>query len=134
MIDINNYNELKNRNLEQDEKIKFPVLYNDKELVYITADSYLCPAIDNPCPETKILDILKTQGQIDDIDKYLSCLYGYECKLLPPWSMVWRECRYKDYAALSRVVYDIFEKLVDSKDIEKISLTNITIDFMNYGN
>lgn len=134
MIDINNYNELKLRNLTLEEAIVFPVDYEGKPLIYITNRAWLSPREDVGCPENQIFMVLQKLGEIKDFDTYLSGLYGYRCRQYPSGSCAWRDCKEDDYAALSRVVYDIFEKLIGPKDIEKISLTNITIDFMNYGN
>lgn len=136
MIDINNYNELKSRNLELGEAIVFPVDYEGKSLIYITDRAWLSPREDVGCPENQIFMVLQELGETKDFDTYLSGLYGYRCKQYAPDSSAWRDCNADDYAALSRVVYDIFDTFLVGiyKDVERIPLTNITIDFMNYGN
>lgn len=134
MIDQFNYINLESRNLEFGEVIVFPIYYKGEPLQYVTCKAWLSPTGELDCPENQIFIALQEFGETRDFDTYLSDLYGYPCRQSSPDSTVWRECNTEDYAALSRVVYDIFEKLADPKDIEKISLTNITVDFMNYGN
>lgn len=135
MIDQYNYPILKERVLEQNEIVVFPIPYKDREVSYVTKSSYMCPSDDcHELIENFIFTYLEKEGYFDNVEDYLSSLYGYPCKDVSPHSQIWRDCQEGDYAALSRVVVDIFEKLCCSVEVEKISLTNVKTNFLNNDN
>jgi len=121
-INKDNYNTLLTSCLSEDDIIKFPIqVYGIATFVdYCVRPSYLS-GIHNY--ERYILDYLRENGLISDKREYLESIYGYPS---PHPNNGWDDFKRGDYVTITRVVFDIFNKLIDN-NVKKIPLSEIKL-------
>lgn len=122
-INKDNYNTLLTSCLSEDDLIMFPVITANGITTFI--DYWVRPSYLYNIHGTEhyILDYLRETGLITNKREYLESIYGYPS---PNPNDGWDDFKTGDYAAITRVVIDIFNKLTNN-NIKRIPLSEIKL-------